>query len=123
MMLLHDKGLYILTVFRQETTAITAAINLQSSHEIFGGHFPGRPVLPGVCMLQISQELLEKATGSPLIMRRTGQVKFLQPVDPAIKNQLHISIRTTDNLENIQVTWTDSEGVPVLKYTADFTII
>lgn len=122
-MFLEDKGLYTLTAFRQEDTAITALIRLQPAHEIFTGHFPGRPVLPGVCMLQISQELLEKATGTRLLMHRTGQVKFLQPVNPEKTPELQVSIRPTDNLENVQVSWTDATGGAVLKYTADFKIV
>lgn len=122
-MFLEDKGLYTLTDFRREESAITAAIRLQSAHEIFTGHFPGRPVLPGVCMLQISQELLEKATGTRLLMHRTGQVKFLQPVDPEKTPELQISIRATDSLDNVQVNWTDATGGAVLKYTADFKIV
>lgn len=122
-MLLHEKGLYKLTTFQHDTATVLAAIQLEASHDIFRGHFPGQPILPGVCMLQISQELLEKATGYKLLMSRTGQVKFLQPVDPSLKADLRISIRMKDFPENIQVSWTDTHDEVVLKYTADFKIV
>ncbi len=51
-------------------------------HAIFKGHFPGQPVLPGVCMMEmiaeISGEYLQKSfriSGVPLI-------KFLRMIDP-----------------------------------------
>ena len=31
---------------------------LNSSHEIYKAHFPGNPITPGVCLLQIALELL-----------------------------------------------------------------
>ena len=34
-------------------------ITLNPAHPIFAGHFPGNPITPGVCMLQIIKELTE----------------------------------------------------------------
>jgi 3-hydroxymyristoyl/3-hydroxydecanoyl-(acyl carrier protein) dehydratase len=39
-------------------TRVQATIRLNPDHAIFAGHFPGQPVVPGVCMLQIIKELL-----------------------------------------------------------------
>ena len=45
-----------------------ASIFLNSAHAIFKGHFPGNPVTPGVCMMQIIKELTQKILESSLVM-------------------------------------------------------
>lgn len=46
------------------------------------GHFPGSPVLPGVCILQMFKELAETelAIGKPLVYSEIKQCKFLLPI-------------------------------------------
>ena len=48
---------------------------------VFAGHFPGRPVLPGVVHVLMAQAALEDA-GLPSSLERIVQAKFLMPVGP-----------------------------------------
>jgi len=50
-------------------------------HPSLAGHFPGRPVVPGVVVLDRVVAALEQAHG-PLPPLRLPQVKFLQPLLP-----------------------------------------
>ena len=50
-------------------------------HPSLPGHFPGRPVVPGVVVLDRVVAALERAHG-PLPPLRLPQVKFLQPLLP-----------------------------------------
>ena len=50
-------------------------------HPSLPGHFPGRPVVPGVVVLDRVVAALEHAHG-PLPALRLPQVKFLQPLLP-----------------------------------------
>ena len=60
-------------------------IEVGSDHPAFAGHFPDRPVLPGVALLAA---VLEAAIGDPTLARAIGAaprlavVKFLAPVEP-----------------------------------------
>ena len=38
-------------------------VRLDASHPVYRGHFPGHPVLPGVCPLQPDRESLNRGTG------------------------------------------------------------
>jgi len=51
-------------------------------HPAFEGHFPGRPVLPGVVLLAEALAGIEAATGSPSHAWTISIVKFLLPVEP-----------------------------------------
>ncbi len=61
---------------------VTARISLNSEHAVFEGHFPGNPILPGVCTVQIALELLEKLTGRELRLANAGNIKYLGFVNP-----------------------------------------
>ena len=50
-------------------------------HPCLAGHFPGRPLVPGVVILEHVLEAIEAAHG-PLGAVRLPQVKFLQPLLP-----------------------------------------
>jgi 3-hydroxymyristoyl/3-hydroxydecanoyl-(acyl carrier protein) dehydratase len=52
-----------------------------ASHPSLPGHFPGRPVVPGVVLLAHVQAAIEAAHG-PLPALRLPQVKFVRPLLP-----------------------------------------
>lgn len=95
------ESLYTLDIFINDPGKVTATITVNASHRIFEGHFPGQPVLPGVCQLQIVKELLEKATGKKLFLKEAANCKFLQMIDPVQTNLLTIAIDHSTNSENI----------------------
>ncbi len=72
---------------------VEAHIRLQAEHPIFKGHFPGNPVTPGVCMLQIVKELTEQATQQQLRLRHCKNIKFTALINPFTDPELHISLQ------------------------------
>ena len=58
-------------------------VRLDPEHFIYKAHFPGEPITPGVCILQISKELLELAVGKQLAVSVVKNVKFLRIITPA----------------------------------------
>jgi 3-hydroxyacyl-[acyl-carrier-protein] dehydratase len=75
-----------------EADGIRAVLEINPGHEIFKGHFPGQPVVPGVCMMQIVKELLETATGRSLRLHTGLDLKFLSVIDPTKNNIVHSEI-------------------------------
>jgi 3-hydroxymyristoyl/3-hydroxydecanoyl-(acyl carrier protein) dehydratase len=51
-----------------------------ASHASLPGHFPGRPVVPGVLLLQHVLAAIEQATGERV--RHLTQVKFIAALQP-----------------------------------------
>jgi len=54
---------------------------IPADHPSLPGHFPGRPLVPGVVVLERVVEAIEAMHG-PLRPLRLPQVKFLQPLLP-----------------------------------------
>jgi len=77
-------SLYTITLFEPDYTekSASASILLNSDHPIFEGHFPGSPVLPGVCIVQIVKHLMEKVLSQGLKLCKAENIKFLLPVNP-----------------------------------------
>jgi 3-hydroxyacyl-[acyl-carrier-protein] dehydratase len=71
---------------------VSAEIKLIGEHPVFEGHFPGNPVLPGVCTVQIIRELLEKAVGQELMLTKAANIKYLGFISPAATPLLQFNL-------------------------------
>ncbi len=74
-----------------EGNRLQCQIQFFPEHEIFTGHFPGQPVVPGVCMMEMVRELIERLSGRLLWLREAAQVKFLSPITPDLRPFMEIS--------------------------------
>lgn len=57
-------------------------ISFNADHVIYRAHFPEKPITPGVCILQIAQELLELQIRRYLHLIRVVNVKYLAVLSP-----------------------------------------
>lgn len=68
----------------------TVEINPEDS--LFKGHFPERPVLPGVCTIQIIRECVCSLIKNNLHFMEISQCKFMGMVVPDIDNKLTLQV-------------------------------
>lgn len=54
-----------------------------ADHPAFAGHFPGRPIVPGVVLLDHAIRCAEAMTGRHGLAWQVGNAKFFSPVSPA----------------------------------------
>lgn len=86
---------------------IKAELLINASHKIFEGHFPGQPVVPGVCMMQMVKEIIETATQKKTDLLKAHEMKFLAIIDPGQNNIISAALKYTME-ENGQITVTAS---------------
>lgn len=70
------------------------AVTLDRNHPIFAAHFPGRPILPGAVILQMTADMVSILSESRLIMSRCRSVKFLKTVEPGSVTEVLFTFRT-----------------------------
>jgi 3-hydroxyacyl-[acyl-carrier-protein] dehydratase len=58
-------------------------LELVPSHPVYEGHFPGNPVVPGVCQVQIIIELVTRVIQKEVNLFRYDNIKFLSMIVPA----------------------------------------
>lgn len=95
------EGLYTCIATSGDTTHFEAEVSLNACHPLFAGHFPGRPVLPGVCQIHIVKELVERHIGRSLSYLSVRELKFLSPVVPPNDTRLRIVAVLTSDEERI----------------------
>ncbi len=74
-------------------TTIEAKIMLNPAHAIFKGHFPDMPIVPGVCMVQMVKEVVERHLNKKLLLTSGGSIKFLATINPEIQQQVRIEVQ------------------------------
>jgi len=99
-MILTDFYKIIQTIENDSGTMFYIALN--PNHSIYSSHFPGQPVLPGVCTLQIIKECAEQLTDKKLQYKKILQCKFLRFIDPTQNNKLTLKISLKD-MENDEI--------------------
>ena len=57
-------------------------LELNPSCFIYQAHFPGEPITPGVCIMQMGKEVLEDALGKTLQVASVKNIKFLSIISP-----------------------------------------
>lgn len=71
---------------------VKATIRFDKRHPIFEGHFPGQPVVPGVCMIQIVRELTEQTLGAKVDITKGDNIKFLSVINPDDVDTVNVEI-------------------------------
>jgi 3-hydroxyacyl-[acyl-carrier-protein] dehydratase len=94
-------GLYTIKQILQEgsNNKLSILIQLNPSHEIFKGHFPGNPILPGVCIIQILKEILMYQSGNKLILSNASSIKYLSFINPDVNSiiSFDVELKKTGN--------------------------
>ena len=85
-------NLYRILNQRVEATVIRAELEVDATHEIFKGHFPSVPVLPGVCMVQCVKELIESSIEKKTRLDKADMIKFLSLLNPVESNTITAEI-------------------------------
>jgi len=75
-------NLYTIDQISESEMTIHAKVSLKAEHDIFKGHFPGHPVLPGVCMLEMIKEICSSFLQQHFRISGASIIKFLQMIDP-----------------------------------------
>lgn len=92
----ENKIFEILSVDFPAENEATARINILSNHEIFKGHFPDNPVLPGVVSIQIISDFFAHITSQNYFLSEASNVKFLKII--LVQNNVQLSVKVKFSL-------------------------
>jgi 3-hydroxyacyl-[acyl-carrier-protein] dehydratase len=70
-------------------------LEVARDHPIFVGHFPGRPIVPGVMLLEWVVEEVSQRLGRAPAALRIREAKFFTPLEPGRRAQLHLDAGST----------------------------
>lgn len=70
---------------------VTFEFDLPADYAGFAGHFPGEPVLPGMCHVALAVEVVRRAHAPDAALRRVMRARFTRKVAPG--ERLRIVLR------------------------------
>ena len=86
-------------------------VKLNAAHNIYSVHFPGNPVTPGVCLVQMVTEILELKFEKRLVLSTAVNIKFKRLVSPNDEPSFVFSkIVNEDDLLKTIVSIEDEQG-------------
>lgn len=116
-----ENNLYRVERRHDDAGVVSFDICLNADSFIYKAHFPGEPVTPGVCIVQISAELLEKCLGYNLLIVCLKNVKFLAVIKPADTPSVTYTVskvKSEDSIVKAQIE-VSSSGVVLAKVSLE----
>ena len=89
-MILQD-NLFTIVSQQQEEGLDVFHVRLNPEWPIYKAHFPGHPITPGVCIVQMVQELLQVLQHRELSFCQAKNIKYLSIVSPEEITELTIT--------------------------------
>jgi predicted hotdog family 3-hydroxylacyl-ACP dehydratase len=64
---------------------VTDLVEIRPDAALFEGHFPGRPILPGVALVELAVRAIARERGTPLSLAGVAHARLRQPVAPGAR--------------------------------------
>lgn len=101
-MLLPD--FFAFSELKTDGILVKTQIVFNPAHAIFAGHFPGQPVVPGVCMPQMVKEVLEAQLGFETRLLKASELKFLSIINPEADQPIQMELKVDQIGDQIGLT-------------------
>lgn len=93
---------------------------LNTEHDIFSGHFPEMPIVPGVCLLHAVKLAVSQIVDSDVSFLKIRECKFLSAINPTENSEFEIEF-TLDSEKAVKAgIFIGKTQCMKLKATADF---
>jgi predicted hotdog family 3-hydroxylacyl-ACP dehydratase len=90
---------------------VSVGLEILPDPALFEGHFPGRPILPGVALIELAVRAIVQQRREPVSLRGVSHARLRQPVVPG--DRLWLAMREEDGGRlRIDLQRTDPHGVP-----------
>jgi 3-hydroxyacyl-[acyl-carrier-protein] dehydratase len=100
---MSQNDLFTFTYPITEADIVKSNIKLNPLHRIFEAHFPGRPVLPGVYMMQMVKEVVEAWANKKTKLTLGQDLKFLSVINPEENTLIQMELKISTEGEKIRI--------------------
>ena len=85
--------------------------------EVYAGHFPGKPICPGACNIEMVKELALLTCGSEADIESIHRCRMLKLMTPTATPTVEISILMSDNGSGVEAS-ISREGTLYMDFSA-----
>ena len=100
-------------VLKQEDGVVRFEISLNADCQVYEGHFPGEPVSPGVCNIQMIKECAEQVAGKSLLLGNLQQCRLTTLITPVQHLQVEVTIHLEEKGDTYKLKATIGKGEEV----------
>ena len=86
-----------------QADTLGATVRLLPESAVYRGHFPGYPITPGVCVVQIALELIGEMAGQVPRLVAAKNIKFTSPVIPEEGKALRFNLSGEEGSWSVEV--------------------
>ena len=109
-MLLKDKFFSVDGTEVQNAAHAVFHVSLLADCDCYRGHFPGKPVSPGVCNIEMIKECTELLTGKDLLLSAVKQCRLTAVATPAVCPKLDVTVAAEETDGGYTVTALIADG-------------
>lgn len=80
-------------------------VRLCADADVYRGHFPGQPIAPGACNIEMIRQLASRLLERECRLREITQCRFTHLITPTVENPLRITIQVNDSKLTASVHW------------------
>jgi 3-hydroxyacyl-[acyl-carrier-protein] dehydratase len=84
-----------------DENSFTYQIALISDCSIYNVHFPGKPITPGACLIEIAKELIEDFLKKKVKLTMANNVKFIAILEPGNNQKVDFLFTVRENESQI----------------------
>jgi len=113
---------FTISSIQKENNSFKIMLELNAMHKIFEGHFPGQPVVPGACMLQIVKEVTENILSKKMRLAKADNIKFLLLINPNEHRTLQMDLTfniSGDGIANVSANLSNGSSA-CFKFSGSF---
>lgn len=85
------------SVLKKNHQQINAVFSFKKELDLFNGHFPDNPMLPGIFQIEMVKYAIEKALDTRLHIKSVKKTKFSNPIHPGETVSLDIILNKKEN--------------------------
>ncbi len=95
--MLKDNLYHIVEENKIDENQYNFQISLISECPIYNVHFPGKPITPGACLIEIAKELIETYLNREVKLTLAANVKFINLLEPSKFKEVFFHFNILDN--------------------------
>jgi len=86
-----------ISIIKKNSQKIHAVFQFKKELDLFKGHFPGNPILPGIFQIEMVKYALEKSFDTILYIKSVKKTKFSSLIHPEKTITLDITMDSEEN--------------------------
>lgn len=84
---------------------------LRADADVYRGHFPGLPIAPGACNIELIRQLTTRLLHRDCRFSEITQCRFTHLITPHVENPLRVTIRVENEQVQATVCWGETQCI------------